>query len=320
MESADQEMDLTLVIASRREDADGVVLLKLRDAEGRELPEWTPGSHIDLHLSPQLVRQYSLCGDPAQRDIWTLGILRDPKSRGGSILAHDRLREGDQVLVRGPRNHFRFEPSDSYLFIAGGIGITPLLPMARQAQAAGAEWSMLYGGRTLGSMAFRDTLAQLGGDRVQIRPEDRFGLLDLPSVLDSPRADTAVYCCGPEPLIRAVESLSTRWPEGSLHVERFAPRELQAPTGPDSFVVELAQSGIELTVPPDKSILDVVLDAGIDAPSSCEEGTCGTCETVVLLGIPEHRDSVYTPEQHEKEGTMQICVSRSRSPRLVLDL
>ena len=300
--------------------ADGVVTLTLRDPAGDALPDWQPGAHLDLVLRPDLVRQYSLCGDPADRDTLRVAVLREPAGRGGSAYVHDELAEGQRIRIRGPRNHFPLVPARRYLFIAGGIGITPILPMVAAARAEGADWQLLYGGRTRASMAFRAELAELSPDRVVLRPQDETGLLDLDSVLGVPREDTAVYCCGPEPLLAAVQERCAHWPAGTLHVERFTAKP-DADAGPKTtFEVELARSGRTLTVPADRTVLQAVEDAGVPVLSSCQEGTCGTCETVVLDGVPDHRDSVLTDEERAIGDAMMICVSRSRTARLVLDL
>ncbi|MFC5952100.1 PDR/VanB family oxidoreductase [Pseudonocardia lutea] len=314
------EPELDLVLEKKETLADGVVQLTLRDPAGADLPAWEPGAHVDLVLSGDLTRQYSLCGDPAERSVLQVAVLREPAGRGGSAHVHDVLAEGDSVRVRGPRNHFALVQAPRYLFLAGGIGITPILPMIAAAEAAGADWRLVYGGRTLASMAFRDRLEERYPDRVEVRPQDETGLLDLAALLGEPAADTAVYCCGPEPLLAAVEERCAAWPAGSLHLERFAPKA-GADDGPrEAFEVELAQTGTTLTVPADRSILEVVEDAGVGILSSCREGTCGTCETGVLEGVPDHRDSVLTPDEQAANDAMMICVSRSCSARLVLDL
>jgi ferredoxin-NADP reductase len=314
------EPELDLVLEKKETLADGVVQLTLRDPAGADLPAWEPGAHVDLVLSGDLTRQYSLCGDPAERSVLQVAVLREPAGRGGSAHVHDVLAEGDTVRVRGPRNHFALVQAPRYLFLAGGIGITPILPMIAAAEAAGADWRLVYGGRTLASMAFRDRLEERYPDRVEVRPQDETGLLDLAALLGEPAADTAVYCCGPEPLLAAVEERCAAWPAGSLHLERFAPKA-GADDGPrEAFEVELAQTGTTLTVPADRSILEVVEDAGVGILSSCREGTCGTCETGVLEGVPDHRDSVLTPDEQAANDAMMICVSRSCSARLVLDL
>lgn len=306
-----------LVVARRETAADGVLVLTLRHPLGERLPAWEPGAHVDVVLGPGLERQYSLCGDPADRAEWRIAVLREKGGRGGSAYVHGELRAGDEVRVRGPRNNFRLEPAPRYRFVAGGIGITPLLPMLAAAEEAGAEWTLLYGGRTRAGMAFTQELARYG-DRVTFVPEDEAGLLDLASVLDDLSPDTLVYCCGPGPLLDAVEA---RCPAGSLRVERFRPKETggDAPTEGE-FDVVLARSGRTVVVPPGVSVLDAVRAAGVEVLYSCTEGTCGTCETEVVEGDPEHRDSVLTEEERAAGETMLICVSRCRGRRLVLDL
>ncbi|MEU6512143.1 PDR/VanB family oxidoreductase [Streptomyces sp. NPDC046942] len=307
--------EIELVVARRESAADGVLSLTLRDPLGQELPAWEPGAHVDLLLGPELERQYSLCSDPADRSAWRIAVLREPDGRGGSAFVHEELGEGDKVRVRGPRNHFPLESAPGYRFIAGGIGITPLLPMLAAAEAAGADWSLLYGGRSRASMAFTGELARYG-DRVALAPQDETGLLDLGPALDGAPDGTLVYCCGPGPLLDAVEE---RCPTGRLRVERFQPKP--RPTGSDTaFEVELARSGRVLTVAPRVSVLDTVRAAGVEVLYSCTEGTCGTCETDVLEGVPDHRDSVLTEEERAAGDTMMICVSRCRGARLVLDL
>jgi ferredoxin-NADP reductase len=313
------EIGAELVVARKAILAQGVVGLTLRDPHGADLPGWLPGAHIDLVLSAGLVRQYSLCGDPADRSAWRIAVLREPAGRGGSQYVHDELREGDKVTVGGLRNNFPLVDSPQYLFIAGGIGITPILAMIAAAGRAGAEWRALYGGRSRSSMAFVDQLAAYG-DRVSIAPQDETGLLDLAGLLADPRQDTSVYCCGPEPLLRAVEEQCGRWPGGCLQVERFRPRQIETSAPNGSFEVELAVTGGTLSVPADRSVLEVLESAGIEILSSCREGTCGTCETVVLDGMPEHRDSLLTAEEQAANDLMYVCVSRARSRRLVLEL
>jgi ferredoxin-NADP reductase len=315
-----REAEGDLVVEAADVVAEGVVALTLADPDGDTLPPWTPGAHVDLLLGPDLVRQYSLCGSPSDSRTIRVGVLREPHSRGGSQFVHERLHVGSRVRVRGPRNHFPLVASARYVFIAGGIGITPLLPMMAEATAAGADWSLLYGGRTRASMAFTDELTPYG-DRVTLAPQDEVGLLDLESVLGTPQPDTLVYCCGPEPLLAAVEARCATWPAGSLHLERFAAKPSAAPSGEEhGFSVELAQSGITLTVPADRSIFDVVQEAGVSVIGSCLEGICGTCETFIVSGEVDHRDSVLSEEEHEANETMMICVSRCRGDRLVLDL
>jgi ferredoxin-NADP reductase len=314
------EQDLTVVVDETQMVADRVVALTLRRPGNEDLPAWGPGAHVDLHLGPDLVRQYSLCGDPAERDQWRIAVLREQDSRGGSERVH-ALRAGESLRVRGPRNHFALAPAQRYAFIAGGIGITPILPMIAAAHLAGAEWNLLYGGRTRDSMAFRELLSAYA-ERVAVRPQDEHGLLDLAAILGEPRADTLVYCCGPEPLLAAVEAACAPWPEGALHIERFTarPADPRQSAGDTAIEVEFRASGITLEVPPGTSILHAAEAAGLPVVSSCQEGICGTCETAVLEGEPDHRDTVLSEDERESGETMMICCSRARSARLVLDL
>jgi len=317
---ATREFEAEVTVEAKSVVSDGVVTLELRELESQPLPGWEPGAHVDLVLGAVPTKQYSLCGDPGERGLWRLGILRDDAGSGASRYVHDTLQVGDVVRVRGPRNNFQLVASPAYLFIAGGIGITPVLPMIRAAEAAGSQWRLVYGGRTRASMAFLDELVGYG-DRVQVLPQDEVGLLDLDALLGVPEPDTRVYCCGPEPLLAAVESrVTASWPHGSLHVERFSPRPLTEPVLSEAFQVHLLRHGGTVTVTPEVSVLAALEAAGVPVLSSCAEGTCGTCETPVLEGVPDHRDSVLSDDERAAGNCMMICVSRSCTPRLVLDL
>lgn len=306
-----------LRIAERVDVAADVVHLTLAPPDGEELPPWAPGAHIDLVGPDGLVRQYSLCGEPSET-CWNVAVLRVPDSRGGSAWVHDKLLTGVEVEVKGPRNQFPLEDAEEYLFIAGGIGITPLLPMVRELERRGADWRMVYGGRTRSSMAFTDALIELGGDRVTIVPEDEVGLIDLDSVLGEPVPGRRVYSCGPEPLLEAVEARLLERPE-ILHVERFAPA-VPVDLHGEAFEVELASSGRRVLVAANQSILDALTDADVSVDFSCREGTCGTCETTVLGGVPDHRDSILSREERAANDCMFICVGRCLEGPLVLDL
>lgn len=304
-------------------EAEGVLSLVLRDPGGHSLLAWEPGAHIDVELFPGLTRQYSLCGSPSESFQWRIAVLREEQSKGGSQYVHTALRPGMLVTVHGPRNNFPLQHLQNYLFIAGGIGITPMLPMLSSVSGRGANWRLLYGGRHRRSMAFLHELAAFG-EHVTVAPEDECGLLDLASEISSVSEDTAVYCCGPESLISAVEVTCRRTNHHDLHVERFRPDPESAPQfSADSntaFQVQLQRSRKTLFVPPDRSILEIVQSAGVDVVSSCLEGYCGSCETVVLEGDIDHRD-IYLPDEDRLSGkTMMICVSRSNESMLVLDL
>ncbi|MDV7087399.1 PDR/VanB family oxidoreductase [Rhodococcus opacus] len=300
--------------------ADGVVAVRLADPDGGRVPAWDPGSHIDIIIDESTVRQYSLCGDPADDTCLTVAVLREERGRGGSRWVHDSLQVGDLVSIAGPRNNFSLEPVRSYLFVAGGIGITPLLPMLRAADAAGADWRLLYGGRTRTSMAFADDLVARHPDRVDLRPQDECGILDLAAALDDVGDGTGVYCCGPEPLLQAIENECRHRSGVTLHVERFAAKQRPANAVDGRFEVELRQSGKTITVGTNETLLDAVLRSGVDAPFSCREGTCGTCETAVVDGVPDHRDSILTEDEQSENDCMMICVSRSCTAKLTLDL
>ena len=317
------EFSADLVVRRRTTVAKGVVTLDLGDPEGADLPGWEPGAHVDLMLADGLVRQYSLCGDPGEPDVWRVGVLLDPNSRGGSRYVHDNLVDGASVRVRGPRNHFSLVDSPRYRFIAGGIGITPILAMLETVQRAGNEWTLLYGGRTGASMAFATDLAERYPERVTLWPTDERGHLDLESLLKDPQDDTLVYCCGPEGLLSAVEQQCAHWPAGTLHIERFAaktPTTEQAAAALEHFEVVCHRSGITVEVSADLSILEALEDADVPILGSCYEGVCGTCEAAILEGTPEHRDSVLTEAEQASGTVLMTCVSRSRTERLVLDL
>lgn len=311
-----------LVVVEREDVADSVIALTLERPDGADLPAWTPGAHIDVYVDPATVRQYSLCGLPGDRRQWRIGVLREAAGRGGSEQIHKDLQLGSRVAVRGPRNHFLLAEAQRYVFIAGGIGITPLMPMIAEVAAAGLPWQLQYGGRSRSTMAFAEQLVAAYGDGVTLWPEDECGLLDLPRLLGSPEPGRVVYCCGPEGLLVATESNCASWPSGSLHIERFSakPGQLADEPGDKSFEVICTLSDLTVTVPPGKSIIDVLETNGVSVLCSCQEGVCGTCETKVLGGIPEHRDSLLTDEERATNEYMMICVGRARSGPLTLEI
>jgi ferredoxin-NADP reductase len=317
--AVDASAAVRLRVARKTPVADGVLTLTLEHPEGRRLPSWSPGAHLDLVLDNGMTRQFSLCGDRFDAFQYRVGVLREPAGRGGSAYVHDVLQVGDLVGLGGPRNNFPLVPSPRYWFVAGGIGITPLLPMIAQADALGADWRLLYGGRARRSMAFPGELARYG-DRVIVRPEDEFGLLDLPAVLaNADPADTKLYCCGPAPLLAAMERLCDSHPAGFLRTERFVARE-GAPVRNAPFEVELARTGRRVTVLAGDSVLDTLHRAGVRVLSSCQQGICGTCEVPVLDGEVDHRDCLLDDNERAENSCMFVCVSRARSDHLVLDL
>lgn len=310
------ELNLTLTLERKLEVADGVVELTFKARS--TLPPWEPGSHIDLLLGPDLARQYSLCSDPQDRRYLRVAVLREPESRGGSEFVHEKLEEGQAIQVRGPRNNFPLVESPRYQFIAGGIGITPILPMIREVDERGTPWRLLYGGRTRRSMAFAERLTAEFGARVEIVPAEERGMLDLADALGEQRSGRRVYCCGPEPLLAAIEGLMADRTDETLHVERFSAGEVDS--SGDAFDVEIASSGKTVHVDEGQSIIDALADAGVDVDFSCREGTCGTCETGVLGGVPDHRDVVLDDDEKAANDVMMICVGRCVEGPLLLDL
>ncbi|MDI9977176.1 PDR/VanB family oxidoreductase [Rhodococcus sp. IEGM 1307] len=314
------ENRMTLTVAARTVVADAVVELTLTHPAGWPLPRWAPGAHLDLVLGPNLVRQYSLCGDPGDRTAYRVAVLREPDSRGGSLAVHDNLTVGATIEVQGPRNNFALVDAQEYLFIAGGIGITPLIPMIATAEAQGIPFRLVYGGRARSSMAYVEDLENRYPGRVTIHPQDEVGHLDLPAILGKHRPGRRVFTCGPGPLLDAIDGHCLSWPAGSVNMERFRAKTSDPATVDTEFEVELALTGVTVSVPADRSILDVVEEAGAIVVSSCREGTCGSCETPILEGEADHRDSLLTQDEKDAQETMFICVSRACSRRLVLDL
>lgn len=296
-------------------EADDVIAVKLRTLDGEPAPTWTAGAHIDLHL-PVGVRQYSLCGSAGESSAMTVGVLLAPDSRGGSRFIHEELRVGSVMEVAGPRNHFELAESEEYLFIAGGIGITPLIPMITEAEARKADWKLVYGARTRSRMAFLNLLDKFG-DRVTLHPEDELGVIPLEEVLGPHSPSRLVYSCGPTAMLRALESATESWPAGSVRTERFSSDVSFDPEENDEFEVHAMKSGISVSVSPDQTIVDALEAAGIWVPTACRDGVCGSCETRVIEGVADHRDALL---DHDSTESMLPCVSRSISSRITLDI
>ncbi|MBN9175796.1 MAG: oxidoreductase [Microbacterium sp.] len=327
------DVERDLVVAARTALADGILALDLVAHNGRDLPTWEPGSHVDLILSDsrlpaaeRVERQYSLCGDGADRSTWRVAVLREDAGRGGSVRIHDDVQVGQRLRVRGPRNHFACEvvPGATLRFVAGGIGITPILGMVRAAARAGADWTLEYAGRSLSTMAFVDELRALdaGVGRVRLYPADAGTRFDVAALAEAAADGAPVYACGPARLIAALDEVfATAGRADLLHVERFEAIEYGAPIWPEPFEVELAMTGDVVTVRPDQSVLEAIEEQSPAATvlSSCRRGTCGTCEVPVVEGEIEHRDSVLTPLEREHSAVMMVCVSRAACPRIVLD-
>ncbi|MGJ7490258.1 cytochrome P450/oxidoreductase [Variovorax sp. ZT4R33] len=312
-----------VVVESITPVADGIVQLRLVAPDGRALPRWAPGSHIDLECgSPDRSRQYSLCGDPADTNAFEIAVLCEPDGRGGSAWIHANVRVGDRLKIRGPRNHFRLdEERHQVIFIAGGIGITPVSAMARRAQVLGMDYELHYSGRRRSAMPFIDELGALHGDRLHLHIGEEGGRNDLAALLATPQAGTQIYACGPVRMLQALEAGCAYWPEDTLRVEHFE-STLGAldPSKEHAFEVELKDSGIVLTVPADQTLLTALRAANIDVQSDCEEGLCGSCEVRVLAGEVDHRDVVLTRAERDANQKMMTCCSRARGQRIVLEL
>jgi ferredoxin-NADP reductase len=310
------DRDLRLVVDEVRVEALDVRSLRLAAPAGAELPSWQPGSHLDVLLPSGRRRQYSLCGEPADRHSYRIAVRRIAHGAGGSRELHDSVGVGHELTVRGPRNAFPYVPAAGYLFIAGGIGITPILPMVKQAAVTGAQWQLVYTGRSRESMPFLDEIVELDPARVRVRPYSEYGFPSSGAELlqYAPRGAT-VYCCGPAAMIDRVRRDLPASAVVALHFERFT-----APPIVDGmpFDIALQRSNRVLTVPADRSALDVIRQAVPDVAYSCQQGFCGTCRTRVISGEVDHRDRVLTGQ--ERTDTMTICVSRSRGGHITLDL
>jgi ferredoxin-NADP reductase len=308
-------------------EAEAVVSVRLARIESDDpLPAWEPGAHIDVYVPDGTTRQYSLCGDPADRSSWLIAVLREPESRGGSTYFHDELRVGDRLLVTRPKNHFLLEDATAYALVAGGIGITPIMAMAEQLSREGRPFQLTYGGRTSASMAFRRRLADLG-PHCTFLTEDVEGRPDLEGVVRSLPEGGLVYVCGPLGLLKAVQAAAEAVHGPDQDVVRF---ELFSRTGvetepapamdADTYELVLTETGHTLRLAPETSILEVVLALGVEVENDCRDGICGSCLTPVVTGTVDHRDLVLTKKEQAAMDRMLICVSRPTCPRLELKL
>ncbi|HQE13721.1 MAG TPA: PDR/VanB family oxidoreductase [Mycobacterium sp.] len=315
---------LTLRVTGREVVArdENVVALTLAAPDGGDLPTWHPGAHLDLHLPSGRVRQYSLCGDPDRRDSYRIAVRRIPNGGGGSIEVHDALPVGSLITTNGPRNAFPLavpgygSPARRLRFIAGGIGITPILPMLAMAERMGVEWSMIYVGRSAESIPFLDEVGRFG-DKVVIRTDDTAGVPEADDLLGDCSCSTAIYACGPADMITLIRSRLVGRDDLELHFERFA-----APPVTDGapFTVTLESTGSTMEVAADETLLAALRRTGVAAAYSCQQGFCGTCRTRVLSGTVEHRDTLLTGPEREA-GMMLTCVSRAPAGgNLTLDL
>jgi len=300
--------------------ADGIHLLEFRDPDGKQLPAFSAGAHIAIRVPNGSIRKYSLCNDPAERDRYTIAVKREVNGRGGSSNLIDNVAAGDQLMVAVPVNDFELpQRAQDFLFIAGGIGITPIMAMIRQARAQGKRFRLLYCSRSPETTAFRDELsAPEFKESVTIHYDhgDPSCSLDLKPILAERKNREHLYCCGPRPLMEAVRQMTDHWSSAAVHFEAFSDAETHKATD-KPISVTLARSGDVVQVPTDKTILEALRAHGLEVPSSCETGTCGTCKTGLLAGQADHRD-LYLAE-HEKAGHIMICVSRAKGDAITID-
>lgn len=320
-----KQQTLAVRVARKVVEAQDICTFELVPVDGGTLPAFSAGSHIDVHLPGDLVRQYSLCNDPADSHRYMIGVLKDAATRGGSRAMHERVHEGDRLEISTPRNHFLLaHEAQRHLLLAGGIGITPILCMAERLSATGAAFELHYGTRSRQRTAFLERI-----ERSNFAPKVHFHFddgeaaqkMDLATLLSAPQAGTHVYVCGPQGFIDAALGLARAagWPAAQLHYEFFG----AAPTASaddGSFEVQLASSGRVIAVAKDQSVVQALAAAGVEVMTSCEQGVCGTCLTRVLEGEPDHRDQYLTPEEQAANDQFTPCCSRAKSARLVLDL
>jgi len=300
--------------------AQGIAAYDLRPPAGGGLPPFAAGAHVDLYLPQGMVRSYSLVNPQEERHRYVIAVNRDAASRGGSAWVHDTLRAGSTLSIGAPRNNFPLAEAASHsVFIAGGIGITPLWCMIQRLRALGRSWELVYCARTRAHAAFRAELEALGpAVRFNFDGEPGGRMLDIAATVAAAPRDADLYCCGPVPMLEAFERATAERPPAQVHVEYFSAKAPPASEG--GYTLVLARSGLSFEVARGKTIIDTLIEKGFDAPYSCLEGVCGTCETRVIEGTPDHRDLVLSKAEREANRTMMICCSGSRTPKLVLDL
>jgi phthalate 4,5-dioxygenase reductase subunit len=320
MTASDPPPTMPLRVTRNDEIADGIHLLEFRDPGGQDLPGFSAGAHIAVRVPNGLVRKYSLCNDPAEHERYQIAVKRESNGRGGSCSLIDSVKTGDELMVTAPVNDFGLPPrAQDFLFIAGGIGVTPMMAMIHETLAQGKRFRLYYCSRSPESTAFR---AELGEPRfkdmvtIHYDQGDPSRSLDLRSILAERRNREHLYCCGPRPLMEAVRAMTDHWSPTAVHFEAFSEAETHK-ADDKPFKVKLARSGKVLDVPTDKTILEVLRQHGLDVPSSCETGTCGSCRTKLLAGEADHRDLVLA--EHERKDTIMICVSRARSEEITID-
>jgi vanillate monooxygenase ferredoxin subunit len=320
-----EDTSLEMRVSVRRNEAAGICSFELVHSEGKPLPAFSAGAHVDVHLENGLTRQYSLCNDPGERHRYLIAVLRDPATRGGSSAMHDSVLEGDLLRISAPKNHFPLAQNAMHsLLLAGGIGVTPILSMAEWLARMGASFEMHYCARSRERAAFHQRInASSFASRVKYHFDDDAlePKLDVEALLAEPKPGVHRYVCGPKGFIDAVLSTArTRgWQEDQLHCEFFAGAALTS-ADDTGFNVKLASSGNLVAVAKEQSVVQALAAVGIEVETSCEQGVCGTCLTRVLEGEPDHRDLYLTQEEREKNNQFLPCCSRSRSAVLLLDL
>lgn len=311
---------LLLRVQSIAWETEGILVFEFRDPNGQELPDFTPGAHIELSVPGGWKRSFSLINLPEDGRRYVIAVYREPNGRGGSKALHEKIRIGDLIEVDSPINNFPpVDDTGPFVFIAGGIGITPFLPTLERVARAGHWFDLYYSVRTRGAAAFMERLS-VHGDRLHlvVTREPGGRRLDIASVVAHTPRGAQLYCCGPKSMLDDFNAAIADRDPAQVHVEYFAPVEPAATAG--GFLVELVRTGRTIAVPPGKTILQTLLDEGLDVPCSCLEGVCGTCETRVLEGVPDHRDAVLTKQEREAGKTMMICCSGAKSEKLVLDI
>jgi len=317
---------LNALVHTMRYEADGIVSVEFRPASPEvDFPAFEAGSHIDLHLPNGLVRSYSLCNPSTDRQRYVVGVLNDRKSRGGSRYVHQQLRVGMTLAISQPRNNFKLEEGAAHsVLVAGGIGVTPIWCMLQRLAAIGKPAELIYCARSRKESAFGEAIAALAAEKgIALTwhfDEEKGGPPDLAALLGGKGADSHYYCCGPTPMLDNFEKTCAQLGLANAHIERFAAVHVEAPSATQSYLVECARSGKTVEVPPGKSILDSLIDAGLNPDHSCKEGVCGACETKVLDGEVDHHDGILTKLERASNKTMMICVSGCKRGPLVLDI
>ena len=317
---------LNALVHTMRYEADGIVSVEFRPASPDvDFPAFEAGSHIDLHLPNGLVRSYSLCNPSSDRQRYVVGVLNDRKSRGGSRYVHQQLRVGMTLPISAPRNNFKLEEgAERSVLVAGGIGVTPIWCMLQRLVSIGKPVEMIYCARTRKEAAFCEGIAALAAEKsVQLTwhfDDEKGGPPDLAAMLAGKGAGSHYYCCGPTPMLDSFEKSCQTLGFLHAHIERFAAAHVEAPSATEIYIVECARSGKTVEVPPGKSILDSLIDAGLSPDHSCKEGVCGACETKVISGEIDHRDGILTKAEQAANKTMMICVSGCKRGPLVLDI